>query len=377
VRSHARGLASANLIVLRLGNVADDVGKQRLVKVERAPRGAPPADVVLVEPSAALLALPGPSESTRAIQAYLRTQLSPRSRQNAMDALRRLARILSRGTHADPTLFPWSSIDYEVATTIRTALFELTRTNTITPGTANLTLSHLRGLIRTMYGMGLVDARQHEFTHSDALKGIKGKRIPRGRALAPREERALREAAGALGGYHGPMLDTAIVLAVGAGLRREEVATLAVDGLTSEAVTIVGKGNKERSIPVDEQMQDATDVWLNKRQALAPKHDKLFCSPHQSDRVMSPWSFWSLVRTAAHGAFGDKQKCDEGCKCLVVVTGPHDFRRTFATRLLEQGLDLGQVQELMGHESPETTSRYDKRDVEALFEKRRKMRIIA
>jgi integrase len=57
------------------------------------------------------------------------------------------------------------------------------------------------------------------------------------------------------------------------------------------------------------------------------------------------------------------------------LTGPHDFRRTFATTL--DKFDLRQVQVLMGHESPETTARYDKRDLETLHEKARNTKVIA
>lgn len=330
-----------------------------------------PSDAALV-PSTATF-----PDSERAIKAYLRSQLSPRSRQNALDSLRRLTKMIYQGRVSDPVEFPWAAIGYEQAVTIRTALYDMTRAGAITPGTANLTISHLRGLIRTMYALSLVSSHQHELTHSGALKNIPGSRSARGRALAPREERALREGARQLKGYQGAMLDTAIVLAIGAGLRREEIARLTLDGMGIGTLSIVGKGNKERRLPIDPQMQAAADAWLEERQRITPGHEGFFCSPQKPEWALSPWSFWSLVRTAAHTAFGNHQPCDEKCRCYEVITGPHDFRRTFATRLLDQGYDIRQVQIFMGHQSPETTARYDKRDVEALFEKRRNTRVIA
>jgi integrase/recombinase XerC len=173
------------------------------------------------------------------------------------------------------------------------------------------------------------------------------------------------------------MLDTALVLAVGAGLRREEVARLALDGLSPGQLQVVGKGNKEKRMPIDRQMQGVLDAWLEERARLDPSHDALFCAPTRPDWAMSAWSFWDLVRTASHEAFGDQDACAKGCRCREVVTGPHDFRRTFATRLLDQGFDIRQVQVLMDHESPETTARYDKRAETELFEKRRGVRVIA
>lgn len=336
-----------------------------------------PALVVVSGGASGLVEASASTEGAEAVRAYVRSQLSPRSKENALDALRRITKLITKGANADPELIPWSTLSYEHVTAVRTALFEETRSRAITPGTANLTLSHLRGLIRTMYGMGLITPRQHEWTHSGVLKNIRGSRTPRGRALTVREERELRRAARALSGYRGVMLDTAIVLAVGGGLRREEVASLTVDGFGPDELSIIGKGNKERHLPVDAQMRDAGDAWLAQRSQLMPSHATLFCSPGMPEEEMSAWSFWALVRSAAHDAFGDSNPCDEQCRCFKVVTGPHDFRRTFATRALDGGLDIRQLQVLMGHESIETTGRYDKRDLEALFEKRRNMRIVA
>lgn len=355
--------------------VSDNVGKED--GATKAGDNAQSAPLVVSAGSESLVAASEGTEGARAVRGYIRGQLSERSKENALDALRRLTRILSGGASSDPEGVPWPTIDFETATALRAALFDKTLSGAITPGTANLTLAHMRGLIRTMYNMKFVGPHQNEWTHSGALKNIRGSRTPRGRALTVREERDLRTAARKLNGYRGTMLDTAIVLAVGGGLRREEVVTLTVDGFGPEELSIVGKGNKERILPVDAQMRDAGDAWLGCRSDLAPSHAALFCSPQRPEKEMSRRSFWSLVRAAAHEAFGDSNPCDEQCRCFKIVTGPHDFRRTFATRLLDQGLDIRQLQVLMGHESPETTARYDKRDLKSLFEKRRNMRVIA
>jgi len=315
-------------------------------------------------------------DAARAVRQYIEQQLSPRSKESALGALRRLVRLVL-GVAGTPETFPWPQVSYELAMRLRRALYDQTISGAITPGTANLTLSHFRGLIRTMYAMKLVTHEQLAIAHPKLVKNVPGARKTRGRALTGAEERSLRAAAHRLKGYRGPMLDTAVVAAVGAGLRREEVGRVNLDQIEPGSFTIVGKGNKERLAPIDPQMQAAFDGWLGKRAALLPDHKNLFCSPQRPDYPLSPWSFWSLVRDAAHEAFADRDVCEPDCHCFNVVTGPHDFRRTFATRLLDQGFDIRQVQVLMGHESPETTARYDKRDVEVLYERRRNTRVIA
>lgn len=335
-------------------------------------------DIVLhVQPALAVVD-PRDDRAARAVAAYVGGQLSIRSQQNARDALRRIARMMLVDPTAQAEEFPWPAISYEIAMAIRGRLFDLTVEEAITPGTANLTLSHLRGIIRTMYAMKLVTHEQLAAAHPGMLKNVAGSRKTRGRALNEKEERALRAAAREFGGYAGTMLDTAIVTAIGGGLRREEITRLAVDNLKKlDAFSIVGKGNKEREVVIDEAMKEVIEPWMRLRRSLAPEHQMMFCAPSNADQQLSTWSFWSLVRQAAHDAFGDREECESGCECEKTVTGPHDFRRTFATRLFNQGWDIRQIQVLMGHNSPDTTALYDKRDEKAIFDKRREAKVIA
>lgn len=313
--------------------------------------------------------------SAAAVRAYVGNQLSPRSKQTAMDALRRLARLLTQGRIQDAELFPWSLIGYTLASKIRVLLYEATLTGALSPGTANLTLSHLRGLIRTLDGMNLIGRNEYRLVDpKGVLKRVPGSRIPRGRELTLSEEERLHAVARDLSGYRGALLDATVTTSIGTGLRREEVGRLTLEGFGQEDLSIIGKGNKQREVPILPEVREAADAWLEKRATLAPTHDHVFCAAEMPNKELSPWGFWALVRTGSHMAFGDRKKCSKGCRCLKVVTGPHDFRRTFATRLLSAGLDIRQVQVLMGHESPETTVRYDKRDKRTIFEKMRSVK---
>jgi integrase len=336
-----------------------------------------------VPQSSAPLALVEPVDDSalRAVRQYVHSQLSPRSRENALDALRRIARVVSGDPAAAAESFLWPRLTLETGLLIRRKLYDQTLPEAISPiapGTANLTLSHLRGIVRTMYGMKLITVEQLVIAQPFMVKNLQGTRGERGESLSVRGERELLKAARALDGYQGTMLETAVVLAIGAGLRREEVANIGLAGLRKPGVlTVVGKGNKEREAAVDSQMQAAIDKWMAERDKLQPIHHNLFCSPERPEQKFSPWSFWSLVRAAAHTAFGNTDPCEEGCQCFEVVTGPHDFRRTFATRLLAAGFDLREVQVLMGHASPETTARYDKRAKSELLDKRRRTRVLS
>jgi integrase len=351
----------------------DDVGKRALVV--SAPDGA----IEVVEDFGLPLGLPVLQEAAYrgsvGVREYVGNQLSHRSKQTAMDALRRLTRLLSQGRLRDPELFPWILIDHSLAGRVRVLLYEATMAAEISPGTANLTLTHLRGLIRMLDGKGLLKSEQYKLVDpKGVLKRIPGSRTPRGRALTLSEEKRLHDVARDLSGYRGALLDATVATSIGTGLRREEVGHLTLEGLRPDSLSVIGKGNKQRRVPLLPSVREAADVWLEKRAELAPTHGAVFCAPDMPNRELLPWSFWSLVRGASHQAFGDRKKCDKGCRCLKVVTGPHDFRRTFATRLLEGGLDIREVQVLMGHESPETTARYDKRSEETIFEKMRKVK---
>jgi site-specific recombinase XerD len=267
----------------------------------------------------------------------------------------------------------------EMAEMIRRVLSDQTlpgAASPISPGTANLTLSHLRGIVRTMHKMGLIGEKQLSIAQPMMIKNLRATRNERGDSLSVDVEQKLRRAARALGGYRGTMLNTAIVVAIGAGLRREEVAGLMLHGLRKPGLlTVIGKGNKERDHAIDPQMQAAIDEWMTERAKLQPGHHNLFCSPDRPEQKLSTWSFWSLLRKVAHTAFGGSRPCGGDCPCLDVLTGPHDFRRTFATRMFAAGFDIREVQVLMGHASPETTARYDKRAKSDLLEKRRRMRM--
>lgn len=335
--------------------------------------------VLEIAPPDATLATVDPVDDSalRAVRQYIHAQLSPRSRQNALDALRRIARIATGDPTASAESFPWPKLTLAAAHLIRRTLYDLTLTETISPGTANLTLSHLRGIVRTMYGMGLVTTDQLVIAQPLMVKNLRAERTERGESLSSEGERRLREAARALGGYRGIMLEAALAIAIGAGLRREEVAGLRLGDLRKPGLLrVIGKGNKEREAVIDARMQVAVDAWMAERNGLAPPHPHLFCSPDRPDQKLSSWSFWSLVRGVAHTAFGTTDPCVRGCPCFEILTGPHDFRRTFVTRLLDQGFDLREVQVLVGHASPETTARYDKRAKSGLLEKRRRASVL-
>jgi len=135
-------------------------------------------------------------------------------------------------------------------------------------------------------------------------------------------------------------------LLYGCGLRASEVCGLALSSYDPVAgrLRVVGKGDRERLIPVGEPAREALDAWLlSGRPRFAGASDALLVSVR--GRPLSP----SDVRRTLER---------RGRIAGVSARSPHALRHAYATHLLEGGAGLREIQELLGHASAATTQIY-------------------
>jgi len=134
------------------------------------------------------------------------------------------------------------------------------------------------------------------------------------------------------------------------GLRVTELVSLQVSDLhlMMGFVRCLGKGNKERIIPVGDIAKSALEEYLQyAREELIKKNkneSSLFVNHH--GRPLSRQGFWKIIKAVARDAGLTKE-----------IT-PHLLRHSFATHLLENGADLRAVQEMLGHSDISTTQIY-------------------
>jgi integrase/recombinase XerD len=188
----------------------------------------------------------------------------------------------------------------------------------------------------------------------------RAQRLPR--ALSPAETERLIEAA--TGTTPRTLRDRALVeLLYGAGLRVSEAVGLEKGGidLDGRIVRVVGKGGKERLVPLGRPAAEAARRYL----ALGRPH---------LDRRYRPELFLNarggpLTRA---GAFLILRRLAEKAGLEPERVHPHLLRHSFATHLLEGGADLRSVQEMLGHADLSTTERYthvsDRRRREVYFD---------
>ena len=142
------------------------------------------------------------------------------------------------------------------------------------------------------------------------------------------------------------------------GLRVSEIVNLKISNLHLEVgfIRVIGKGDKERLVPVGKSAVKFINIYKNKirvhTNATAGNEDILFLNNRGSklSRVMIFLIIKDLVKKA-----GIKKNIS-----------PHTFRHSFATHLIEGGADLRAVQEMLGHESITTTEIYTHLDREFL-----------
>jgi integrase/recombinase XerC len=153
--------------------------------------------------------------------------------------------------------------------------------------------------------------------------------------------------------------DEAILeLLYGSGLRVSEVTTLTTEGLDLKGgrVHVVGKGSKERRVPLSEDAVRALRRWLAAGRPVLATQPTEALFVNRKRKPMGPRD----VRAMVDGYAGDLLPGRR--------VGPHTLRHSFATHLLEGGADIRAVQELLGHSSVATTQRYTHVSRTRLFE---------
>jgi integrase/recombinase XerD len=135
------------------------------------------------------------------------------------------------------------------------------------------------------------------------------------------------------------------------GMRVGELCGLTTDRLFFEVglVRVLGKGDKERIVPVGEFAIKAVNDWLENARPLFMKQPELAKRSvflNQRGKPLSRMSIWTIVTDSAKDAGIHKH------------VHPHIFRHSCATHLLEGGADLKSVQEMLGHASILTTEIY-------------------
>lgn len=145
------------------------------------------------------------------------------------------------------------------------------------------------------------------------------------------------------------------------GLRVSELAGLDLErvDLSQRLIRVIGKGNKERIVPVGTKAVEAIRDYLDASEHLRAKYGK------EKQRPLFLNFKGGRLSTRSISKIVKRQGVKSG---LPVGISPHCIRHTFATHLLDGGADLRAVQEMLGHASLSTTQRYTHVSLDRLME---------
>ena len=178
------------------------------------------------------------------------------------------------------------------------------------------------------------------------------------KALPPDDARGVADEAGLVSDHpHAQLRDTALfTLLYGCGLRIAEALALDLRDRprSGSALRVVGKGSKERLVPVLPAVQDAVDAWVRVHPLGGNPAAPLFLGLRgkRLNAAVAQRTMRHYRRLAG----------------LPEHATPHALRHSFATHLLAGGADLRSIQELLGHASLSTTQRYTSVDEARLLE---------
>lgn len=283
------------------------------------------------------------AEAMKPAALYLMRHRSDVGRRGMVSALNQIAHLMGAVSWRD---LDWRTISPEACAAIRAQL-------TGAPASINKALAAVRGAADELFNLRLIDADDLERIRK-ATHTVKGSRILRGRMVEAWELSALMKVCADDPTPAGARDAAMIAIGAKCGMRREEIIRawhedLHLAGDAAE-LRIIGKGDKQRLVYLDGGSLSALTDWL----AIRGTGGGALFYPINKGGVID--HSHGMTTTAAH-AMLVKRATQAGVSNIAW----HDLRRTVASTLLDQGVDLATVAGILGHARPETTMKYDRR----------------
>lgn len=281
--------------------------------------------------------------------------------------------------YADFETCDWHMMRYDNVMHFVEHLKSLSAEHRMQTVTINAYLCALKGVAQSAWNLGQIS--DHDLMRIKSIKQLRVFRKPAGKALSPNESREFL--AQCQGDSPQKLRDRAILLLLlGCGLRRAEVTAIELKNvfLDENRIRLIGKGNKERDVFMNEKVAEAVSAWIKTRNRIIRDWNAKYPWKKGNagdgssgylfgrwtrnfgylvvDRPMNPWTIADIVKKY-------KTEAEEYASGLKDVT-THDLRRTYATRLLDKGVDIATVKDMMGHSNISTTALYDRRGEEAM-----------
>lgn len=283
------------------------------------------------------------------IYAYINSLPSDNSKVTATRVIKAISKHLGKQSIYE---INWQNFDRNQLNSLKQILDK----NELAPDTIRLYLSVIKGILQE--ALLLEQITEKQWLRVKTVKGPKHTRQKKHTTLSHNQfDELLKRIELAAGNENAIARDKAIFhLLVGCGLRRNELASLSMTSLNSESehLEIVGKGNKLRRVKIHPLTMEALSNWLSVRGLESgPMFMQIYKSGRltdlfnddQTENYLSGFSIYNLCRK--YGLVGGENPVP-----------PHSLRRSYATWLYANGVDIKKIAELLGHSSIKTTEIY-------------------
>ena len=215
------------------------------------------------------------------------------------------------------------------------------------PSTINLYLAAIKGVAKASWMSKVIDVETYQWIKE--VKRVKGTRSTKGRALNVEEVQTLINTCD---GSISSLRDSALLaLTYSAGLRRNELVNLQLGDLdiSEGSISVMGKGNKQTINYVNDKAISTVQKWLDVR---GNTKGNLFLRIRKGGKIVDKGITGEAMANIVCKRYKDAE---------LKRISSHDLRRSFATNLLESGVDVFVVSKLMRHAEIATTRTYDMR----------------